>query len=115
MLDIGCANGYLLECLVRWGMEQELDITPHGLDLGEKLIGLAKDRLPDFSDNFHVGNVWEWQPPRRYDYVYMLWTACPNPIWQMAFDGCCETFSPLAVVSFLDPTEVAQGTRGHSI
>ena len=78
LLDIGCANGYLLECLVRWGMEQELDITPHGLDLGEKLIGLAKDRLPDFSDNFHVGNVWEWQPPRRYDYVYMLWDCLPQ-------------------------------------
>ena len=78
LLDVGCANGYLLECLVHWGAERGIDITPHGLDLGAKLIGLAKDRLPEFSDNFHVGNVWEWRPPIRYDYVYMIWDCLPQ-------------------------------------
>ena len=78
LLDVGCANGYLLACLVRWGAERGIDITPHGLDLGAKLIGMAKGRLPEFSGNFHVGNVWEWQPPMRYDYVYMLWDCLPQ-------------------------------------
>ncbi len=78
LLDVGCANGYLLDCLVRWGTERGIDITPHGLDLGEELIGMAKQRLPGFSENFHVGNAWNWQPPMRYDYVYMLWDCLPQ-------------------------------------
>ena len=66
LLDIGCANGYLLECLLNWGDERGLNLIPHGLDQGSKLIQLAKRRLPEYADNFHVGNVWDWQPPRKY-------------------------------------------------
>lgn len=32
LLDIGCANGYLLECLLRWTEERGLLIIPYGLD-----------------------------------------------------------------------------------
>jgi hypothetical protein len=32
-LDIGCANGYLLECLLKWIGERGLSIVPYGLDL----------------------------------------------------------------------------------
>ena len=32
LLDIGCANGYLLECLMEWGRERGLELTPYGLD-----------------------------------------------------------------------------------
>src|SRR5512135_2563515 len=45
-LDIGCANGYLLECCLRWTEERGLGLEPFGLDLSEKLIELAKRRLP---------------------------------------------------------------------
>ena len=31
-LDVGCANGYLLECLVQWGDEQHVRLTPYGVD-----------------------------------------------------------------------------------
>lgn len=68
-LDIGCANGYLLECLVDWTTERELKITPYGLDLSEKLIELAKIRLPEFKDNFFVGNGLYWNNPMCFDYV----------------------------------------------
>ena len=77
MLDIGCANGYLLECLLNWGDERGLNLIPHGLDQGSKLIQLAKRRLPEYADNFHVGNVWDWQSPRKYRYVYMLYDCLP--------------------------------------
>ena len=77
LLDIGCANGYLLKCLIEWGGERGLRLTPHGLDQGSRLIELAKERLPEYSDNFHVGNAWDWQPQRKYRYAYMLYDCIP--------------------------------------
>ncbi len=77
LLDVGCANGYLLKCLKEWGCERGLRLVPHGLDLGGRLIELAKERLPEYADNFHVGNAWDWQPERKYRYVYMLYDCLP--------------------------------------
>jgi hypothetical protein len=77
LLDVGCANGYLLECLLPWGGERGLRLTPHGLDCGARLIELARQRLPQYAANFHVGNAWTWQPPQRYRYVYTLYDCVP--------------------------------------
>ena len=77
LLDIGCANGYLLECLVAWGAERGVLITPHGLDLGERLIAEAKRRIPQFAATFHTGNAWDWRPERRFRYVYTLSDCAP--------------------------------------
>src|SRR2546426_5525017 len=71
-LDIGCANGYLLECLVLWGRERGLSLVPYGVDIGPKLIEVAKRRLPQFAENFCVANAWDWRPGRRFRYVYIL-------------------------------------------
>jgi len=68
-LDIGCANGYLIECILKWTAERGLSIEPYGLDLSEKLVNMAKERLPKYADNFFVGNSFTWLPPRRFDYV----------------------------------------------
>ena len=72
LLDVGCANGYLLECLVRWGKDRGLRLTPYGLDQGSRLIELARQRFPSCSDHFFVGNAWDWKPARQFRYVYML-------------------------------------------
>ena len=45
-LDIGCANGYLLECLLRWTAEDGRTIEPYGLDMSAKLIELASNNFP---------------------------------------------------------------------
>ncbi len=65
-LDVGCANGYLLECLPRW--------TPHlidryGLDIAPELVELARRRLPDLADRLFTGNALRWTPPHRFTYV----------------------------------------------
>jgi diadenosine tetraphosphate (Ap4A) HIT family hydrolase/SAM-dependent methyltransferase len=65
-LDVGCANGYLLECLPRW--------TPHaldryGLDIAPELVALARQRLPELADRLYTGNALDWTPPRRFTFV----------------------------------------------
>lgn len=60
-----------------WGHERDLSLTPYGLDHGRRLIELAKHRLPDFESNFYRGNAWDWEPPRRFDYVYTLYDCVP--------------------------------------
>jgi len=77
-LDIGCANGYLLESLVEWANDRGYRLTPHGLDFGARLIRLARERFPDLVSNFHVGNAWDWQPRRKYRYVYSLCDCVPE-------------------------------------
>jgi SAM-dependent methyltransferase len=68
-LDIGCANGYLLECCIEWTSKKHIAIVPYGVDLSKKLVGLAKQRLPQYKSNFFVGNAFNWLPPRHFDFV----------------------------------------------
>jgi len=76
-LDIGCANSYLLECLVEWASSRGYELTPHGIDLGPKLIDEARRRLPGYASNFHIANGWDWQRTRRFSYVYTLSDCVP--------------------------------------
>src|SRR5881396_889927 len=39
-LDVGCASGYLMECMVRWGSARHLTIEPYGLDIAPELAEL---------------------------------------------------------------------------
>ncbi len=68
-LDIGCSNGYLLECLVKWAAESGITLVPYGIDLSAKLIAAAKTRLSAFSNNLVVGSATKWVSPIKYDYV----------------------------------------------
>jgi SAM-dependent methyltransferase len=65
-LDIGCANGHLLECLVRWSPHR---IEPYGLDFAPAVAQLARDRLAQWADRIFTGNALTWEPPRRFDFV----------------------------------------------
>lgn len=68
-LDVGCANGYLMECVLRWAAERGINVAPYGLDISAKLVEMAKKRLPQYAANLYAGNSWDWTPPRRFDYV----------------------------------------------
>jgi SAM-dependent methyltransferase len=65
-LDVGCANGYLLESLVRWSPHP---IEPYGLDWSARLVELARGRLPQWVNRFFVSDALAWEPPRRFDFV----------------------------------------------
>jgi SAM-dependent methyltransferase len=78
LLDVGCANGYLLECLVAWAKERGITLTPFGVDMGTELIQLARQRLPQQTAHFWIANAWNWEPPRRFRYVYALYDSVPE-------------------------------------
>lgn len=68
-LDVGCANGILMETVHGWAAEEGLSIEPYGLDLSPELAALARTRLPHWVDRVFVGNALDWRPPRRFDFV----------------------------------------------
>jgi hypothetical protein len=64
-LDVGCANGLLMESVARWCP----NVEPYGLDISPELAARAQQRLPHWADRIFVGNARTWQPPRRFDVV----------------------------------------------
>lgn len=68
-LDIGCANGYLMESLDRWAAARGRRIEPSGLEISHELASLAQHRLPRWADRIHVGNTIDWRSSERFDYV----------------------------------------------
>ena len=104
VLDVGCANGYLLECLVAWGRERGLALEPFGVDRSAELVALARRRLPAWRDRFFVADAWSFRPPRRFDLVYTLFDCVP-PTHLAAYLGrlarrCVATGGRLAVGAY---------------
>jgi SAM-dependent methyltransferase len=65
-LDVGCANGHLLESLAEWARERGQTLDFYGLELNPALAAEARRRLPAFADRIYTGNVSDWIPPRRF-------------------------------------------------
>ena len=65
-LDIGCANGYLLESIVRWSRHR---LEPYGLDFAPELVELARKRLPQWADRIFLGDALTWEPPRSFEFA----------------------------------------------
>ena len=66
-LDACCANGLLMESMANWAQ-----VEPYGLDASKRLVDLARERLPHWSDRLWVGDARTWKPPRKFDYVYVV-------------------------------------------
>jgi SAM-dependent methyltransferase len=80
-LDVGCANGYLLESLVRWSPHP---LEPYGLDFSPRLVAVARARLPQWANRFFVGDALEWEPelPQRFDFVRTELVYAPEERWR---------------------------------
>ncbi len=68
-LDVGCANGLLMASIRAWATAAGHAIEPYGLDFSPRLADLARRRLPGWADRIFVGNVVDWRPPFRFDFV----------------------------------------------
>jgi 2-polyprenyl-3-methyl-5-hydroxy-6-metoxy-1,4-benzoquinol methylase len=73
-LDVGCANGHLLESMAAWA-----HVEPYGLEISPDLAELARRRLPRWADRIWIGNAFDWQPPRRFDVVRTALDYVPAP------------------------------------
>jgi SAM-dependent methyltransferase len=65
-LDVGCANGYMLECLPRWSAFA-LDL--YGLDISPQLVERAGRRLPNLADHLFIGNALTWTSGIHFDFA----------------------------------------------
>ncbi|MCO8269447.1 methyltransferase domain-containing protein [Actinoplanes sp. TRM 88003] len=78
-LDVGCANGLLMESIHAWAAERGRTIEPYGIDLAPRLVGLARARLPHWSDRIEHANAIDYRPQngRRFTFVHVLPEAVP--------------------------------------
>jgi SAM-dependent methyltransferase len=79
-LDVGCANGLLMESVAAWCAERGLAVEPYGVDISPALARLARRRLPQWADRIWAGNAADWRPPggQRFDYVHILLDCVPR-------------------------------------
>jgi len=91
-LDIGCANGYLLECTLKWTSTRNLQIIPYGIDISDKLIELAKVRLPGYANNLYTANCWDWDASARFDYVRTELVYVPEHLQKQYIDRILNTY-----------------------
>jgi hypothetical protein len=78
-LDVGCANGLLMESVQAWGAEGGRFLEPYGIDIAPRLVALARRRLPQWADRLWIGNAVNWTPPHGmlFDYVHILLDCMP--------------------------------------
>lgn len=74
-LDVGCANGLLMESIVRWCP----NVEPYGLEISPELAAHARERLPHWADRIFVGNALGWQASQRFDVVRTGLEYVPPP------------------------------------
>jgi SAM-dependent methyltransferase len=78
-LDVGCANGHLMESMAAWCAERGIRLEPYGIDLSPGLVAEARRRLPQWADRIWVGNALDWKAPdgRRFEFVHTLLDLVP--------------------------------------
>jgi SAM-dependent methyltransferase len=102
-LDVGCANGLLMESVVEWA---EHRVEPYGLDFTSGLVDLARARLPRWADRIFLGDALEWEPPRRFDFVRTELVYAPTKRRPELVDrllGWLEPDGRLTVCGYGDP------------
>jgi SAM-dependent methyltransferase len=73
-LDVGCANGHLMESMAAWA-----GVEPYGLEISPELAELARRRLPQWADRIWIGNAADWEPPQRFDAIRAGLGYVPHP------------------------------------
>jgi SAM-dependent methyltransferase len=116
-LDVGCANALLLEDIVAWAAGAGHTIVPYGVDLGPRLVELARQRLTRFASNLVVADAWTWEPHRTWDYVFSLVDLGPEEMrcdWMQRLAGWVAPGGRLIIGSYgsrsrgIEPVDVGR-------
>ncbi len=80
IIDIGCANGFLLWCLQEWS---EYTLTPYGIDVNDEYLEGAKKLFTEYGKNFELVSFRDFIAGNHhllevYDFIY--WNVWDN--WQ---------------------------------
>jgi SAM-dependent methyltransferase len=67
-LDVGCANGLLMESVAAWSPHA---VEPYGIDFAPGLVELARTRLPQWADRIWLADARTWRPPFRFAFVHV--------------------------------------------
>lgn len=117
-LDLGCANGLLMESVREWAAERGFTIEPYGVDLAPGLVALARSRLPQWANRIEVGNAIDYRPAggRRFTFVHALLDTVPPTrhadLVRHALDRLVEPGGRVVVSHYLRPQPVADCLRG---
>ena len=65
-LDVGCANGLLMESVARWS---DGAVEPYGVEISAGLADLARRRCPQWTGRIWTANAADWSPGRTFTYV----------------------------------------------
>ncbi len=78
-LDVGCANGLLMESVASWCAERGLAVDPYGVDISPALIELARRRLPQcaYLSGSATPSTGGLPLALRFDYVHILLDSVP--------------------------------------
>lgn len=91
-LDVGCANGLLMQSLTSWSVEQGTPLRLYGLEVSGALAERARTALPSAADRIHVGDVMTWNAPRRFDFVRTELVYVPPSARDTLVRRCLERF-----------------------
>jgi protein-L-isoaspartate O-methyltransferase len=80
LLDVGCANGYLMECATAWLAKDNLNVEPYGVEILPELAALARRRLPRWADRITTANAADWIPERPFDFARAGLEYVPPPL-----------------------------------
>lgn len=114
LLDVGCANGYLTECLVAWCAERGIAVQPYGVDLSAALVAEARRRLPQWATRIWEGNAIDWVLPDglRFDVVRTLFDCVPEharrALVEHLMDAMVAAGGRLLVSSYVDNSDTRQ-------
>lgn len=112
-LDVGCANGLLMEWIVGWSSHE---VEPYGLDFAPGLVELARRRVPHWAGRIFLGDALQWEPPRRFDFVRTeLVYAPPDRHRELAerLLGWLEPAGRLIVCGYGDPVRAEVRSWGY--
>lgn len=73
LLDVGCANGLLLRCLLDWSPHP---LVPYGIDPDPQRLDAARGLLPEYASHLapiglgELRRLSDYALPTRFDFVY---------------------------------------------